>query len=176
MPTHHLTDRSKGPIGPAIICANFDRGSAQLNLNEIISERAALYRRLCGPAITLDMRLATDLDPVFSRPIDLDRLLLNVIMYARFSMPFGGHLELTTSNVSSHDSLQKRSVRLRMEVLRNSPENRRSLDQPRYWDPKLAQSFMERVVLANGGMLTTCQLSELVSTTEILLPSSREHE
>jgi hypothetical protein len=176
MPTHHLTDRSKGILGPAIICANFDRGSAQLNLNEIISERAALYQRLCGPAITLAMLPATDLDPVFSRPIDLDRLLLNVVMYARSSMPFGGHLELTTSNVSSDGSLQKRTVRLQMKVLRNSPENRQSLDPPRHWDPKLVQSFLERVVRANGGMLTTCQVSELVSTIEILLPSSREHE
>ena len=176
MSTHHLTDQRDTFLEAPSIRAKFDRESEPLNLNEILSERAALYQHLCGPAITLLMRLASDLDPIFSRPIDLDRLLLNLVMNARSCMPFGGRLEFATSNVSSNISLPKRSVRLQIEILQNSPENRQAIEQPRYWDPKLAQSLMQCVVSANGGMLTACQPSELVSRTEILLPSSRERK
>jgi hypothetical protein len=174
MSTRHVTDQSDTFFEPQTGRPKFDGGSEPLNLNEILSERLALYKQLCGPAIKLTMRLANDLDPVFSRLIDLDRLLLNLVMNARSSMPFGGRLELTTSNASSNVSLQQRSVRLQIEIVRNSPENRQSVDHFRYWDPKLVQSLTECLVSANRGILTRCQPSELVLTTEILLPSLNE--
>jgi hypothetical protein len=175
MSTHHVTDQSDTFFEPQKIRKRFDGGSEPLNLNEILSERVALYEQLCGPAITLILRLANDLSPVFTRLIDLDRLLLSLVMNARSCMPFGGRLELTTSNASSNVGPRKRSVRLQIEILRNSPENRQPVDHLRYWDPKLAESLMECLVSANRGILTSCQPSELVLITEILLPSLREN-
>jgi hypothetical protein len=175
MSTHHVTDQSDALLEPLTVHAKFYGEREPLNLNEILSERVALYERLCGPAITLIMRLANDLDPVFTPLIDLDRLLLNLVMNTRSCMPFGGRLELTTSNVASSVSSRKRSVRLQIAILRNSPENRQPVDHLRCWDPKLAQSLMQRLVSANRGILISCQPSELILTTEILLPSSNEN-
>jgi hypothetical protein len=176
MPANHLTEHTDTFFKSPAITAKLVNGSELLNLNEILSERAALYEQLCGPSIALTMRLANNLDPVVGRPIDVDRLLLNLVLSARSSMLFGGRLELATSNVSGEIGPQECSVRLQLQILRNSPENEPPADQPAYWDPKLARCLMQSVVSAHGGMLTACQHSELVSTTEILLPSSRDRE
>jgi hypothetical protein len=155
----------------------FDR--ELLSLNEIISERRSLYRQLCGNRVTLLTQFQFDLHPLYLPAIHVEKLLLNLLTDARYSMPFGGTILLATSNVAtsnidwpSTDGLPKdRYVRLLVEATRNPPNGDVLVRFPDYWDKKFSSKVVRAIVSANSGRVSACQQSEVVSSTEVILPA-----
>lgn len=70
-----------------------------LDLNEVIEGMAKMLPRLIGEHITLDVRLAPDLDYVHADPGQMEQVIINLVVNARDAMPDGGTLTLETANV-----------------------------------------------------------------------------
>ncbi len=71
---------------------------AQLNLNEVLSELDHMLRLLSGH-VELTFQVATDLGLVMVDRGQIERVLVNLTINARDSMPNGGTLQIATSNV-----------------------------------------------------------------------------
>ncbi len=142
-----------------------------LCLNALISERTFLYTKLCGVGISLVTQLQPDLDLVGVQELQIERLLLNLILSAKYSMPFGGQLLLSTSNIQFPE---QKYVRLLLSIRRNPPDGSVPCVSHRRWDVKLSRKAMSAIVASSGGTMAVCQETELRSFTEVLLLSAAE--
>ncbi|HET8656812.1 MAG TPA: PAS domain S-box protein [Longimicrobiaceae bacterium] len=70
-----------------------------LDLNASMAEMERLLRRLIGEDIELVSRPAAGLGRVKADPGQVEQVIMNLVVNARDSMPEGGRLTLTTSNV-----------------------------------------------------------------------------
>jgi signal transduction histidine kinase/CheY-like chemotaxis protein len=69
-----------------------------LDLRETLEELGSLMRRIVGERIDLDVTVAPDLWPVSADPVQVERVIANLIVNARNAMPHGGHLTIEASN------------------------------------------------------------------------------
>ncbi len=69
-----------------------------INFNTLIREIADIIRRVCGDAIEVELRLASDLGNARINPGHFQQVLLNLCFNARDAMPEGGRLTLRTYN------------------------------------------------------------------------------
>jgi two-component system cell cycle sensor histidine kinase/response regulator CckA len=69
-----------------------------VNFNTLIREITEIIRRVCGKAIEVELRLASDLGNARINPGYFQQVLLNLCFNARDAMPQGGHLTLRTCN------------------------------------------------------------------------------
>jgi signal transduction histidine kinase len=66
-------------------------------VNRLVTESAALLKRLLGPRIELKTVLAADAGRVRAEPCQLQQILMNLAANARDAMPPGGRLTIQTS-------------------------------------------------------------------------------
>jgi two-component system cell cycle sensor histidine kinase/response regulator CckA len=69
-----------------------------VNFNTLIREITEIIRRVCGRAIAVELRLASDLGNTRINPGYFQQVLLNLCFNARDAMPQGGRLTLRTCN------------------------------------------------------------------------------
>lgn len=67
-----------------------------VNFNTLIREITEIIRRVCGKAIEVELRLASDLGNARINPGFFQQVLLNLCFNARDAMPSGGRLTLRT--------------------------------------------------------------------------------
>jgi two-component system cell cycle sensor histidine kinase/response regulator CckA len=72
---------------------------APVNLNTVVTALAPMLSRLLGERVTIETRLAEDLNWVFGDASQLEHLIINLSVNARDAMPDGGTLTITTNNV-----------------------------------------------------------------------------
>lgn len=75
-----------------------------LDVNSVVSNIAAMLRRLIGEDIELVTNLAPFTQTVRVDPGQLDQILMNLAVNARDAMPRGGRLTISTSNVHLTES------------------------------------------------------------------------
>jgi len=69
-----------------------------VNFNTLIREITEIIRRVCGEAIEVELRLASDLGNARINPVHFQQVLLNLCFNAHDAMPAGGRLTLRTFN------------------------------------------------------------------------------
>jgi PAS domain S-box-containing protein len=83
-----LTFARRGPVHPE-----------DLSLNVLIEQISDLLRRSMTESITIDLRLAEELSPIYADHGQLEQLLLNLVVNAGDAMPTGGRLVIATTNI-----------------------------------------------------------------------------
>jgi CheY-like chemotaxis protein len=78
-----------------------------VNLNSVVATTQTMLRRLIGEHITLNTRLADDLDPVKVDPSNMEQVIVNLAVNARDAMPRGGQLTIRTANVELDESFAR---------------------------------------------------------------------
>jgi PAS domain S-box-containing protein len=92
-----------------LVFARRQPGSSQvIAVNGLVTESAALLRRLLGARIELKTELAANAGRVRADPGQLQQILMNLAVNARDAMPSGGHLTIQTSrtDVPAAESVQ----------------------------------------------------------------------
>ena len=168
--------------GVALARQLVDLGSSQgsrpelINLNEILAERQPLYNHLCGPSICVENRLKGDLDLVLNHALHLEKLALNLILSAKHSMPNGGKIIISTSNITGpgeRGTADKQFVRFVVESHRNAPSTDTAPAPPsKAQNTALTLTVVNAIVAVSEGCITTSEESELLTATEVLLPSA----
>jgi PAS domain S-box-containing protein len=69
-----------------------------LDLNEVVSDMAAMVSRLVGEDVVLSSDFETDLWTVLADPAQIEQVVLNLALNARDAMPEGGSLAIRTAN------------------------------------------------------------------------------
>jgi len=87
-----LTFSSKQVASPRII-----------NINQLITERREILRRVVGDSIVLTLSLEDQLDHVLADPAQLEQVLLNLTVNARDAIDSTGAIRIETRNVRPED-------------------------------------------------------------------------
>ena len=69
-----------------------------VNLNAIVGGLGNLLRRLAGPAVDVDVRLAETLPDVLADPTEIEQVVMNLVVNAGQAMPEGGQLTIETAS------------------------------------------------------------------------------
>jgi two-component system, cell cycle sensor histidine kinase and response regulator CckA len=72
-----------------------------LELNELLSARLPLFRRLLPTTIQLETDFAPELWSIVADPEQIEQVAMNLVLNARDAMPRGGVLRLRTRNLAS---------------------------------------------------------------------------
>jgi PAS domain S-box-containing protein len=78
----------------------------QLDLNAVVQAMEPMIRPLLGNAITLELRLASDLAPVLVDRSQLEQILVNLLLNARDAMPQGGRVTIETQPAHFENAAQ----------------------------------------------------------------------
>ena len=73
---------------------------ARVDLNSTIESLRNMMRRILGKEVQLTLQLGDELWPVTADPIELERVIMNLVINSRDAMPKGGKLIVETSNVT----------------------------------------------------------------------------
>lgn len=74
-------------------------GPQVVSVNTVLASLAGTLRMLAGRKVQLTTRFEDPLPPVLIDPLDLERVILNLVANARDAMPDGGDMLLSTSGV-----------------------------------------------------------------------------
>lgn len=152
-----------------------DSASPQvLNLNQMLTERRRLYKQLCGESVSVNMHLEAELDPWFGNALEFEKLALNLLFLGRHSLTCGGQIEFETANLTLDQEIENASnrwIKLLVRMRRNAPSRSLARAASETWDAGLSRRLVASIVRSSEGWLTTCRQTEMLSTTEILLPS-----
>jgi len=85
----------------------------KLNINENIKELEKMFKRILRENITLKIKLAPTIQPIYIDSSQFEQIVMNLIINARDAMPLGGTLTIETKNsyidynmVNSHPFLK----------------------------------------------------------------------
>src|SRR5262249_33485172 len=70
-----------------------------ISLNELIRGDERIIRSLVGPGVDLTLDLGPEVSMVRADPVQIQRVLANLVSNARDAMPDGGKLIVSTSNL-----------------------------------------------------------------------------
>lgn len=73
--------------------------------SEAIRDMTGLLQRLLEDRVSLRFELDEDAGPVLADPAQLDQIVMNLVLNARDSMPDGGEIRITCTQIGSHDIL-----------------------------------------------------------------------
>jgi PAS domain S-box-containing protein len=79
-----------------------------VDANQLVLGMEKLLRRTIGEDIRLETRLATDLWLTKIDPGQMEQVLMNLSVNARYAMPHGGTLSIDTSNVTADEYLARK--------------------------------------------------------------------
>lgn len=101
--TRGLTDQllavgSKQELRPEVV-----------DLNEALHALRPLLEELTGEAVTLVVEPGEQVDAVFTDPAQLEKVVVDLVLHARASMPHGGTLRIETANVEFAPNGRSRS-------------------------------------------------------------------
>lgn len=77
--------------------------SHTVDLNRIVTHMEDMLRRLLGPEIHLDFKLAPNLGVINADESQISQVVMNLVVNARDAMPRGGTLAIETANVELGD-------------------------------------------------------------------------
>jgi len=83
---------------------------ANINLNTIISELAGMLRRLCGPAIEIELLLYPDLPMIYVDRDQMEQIIINMAMNAKDASGSNGKITIKTDFAELGDSLVPRII------------------------------------------------------------------
>ncbi|MDI6726102.1 MAG: PAS domain S-box protein, partial [Smithellaceae bacterium] len=83
-----------------------------LNLNDEISKFHELLVGIIPKMITMDLRLATELDRISGDPGQIHQIIMNLAINARDAMPAGGKITVATENLSLAETIYRDSFRI----------------------------------------------------------------
>ncbi len=72
--------------------------AATVNLNDLLAETCVLLRHVLGEEVTLQLRLAPELEEILADPAQIEQVIMNLLTNARDAMPEGGVLTIETAN------------------------------------------------------------------------------
>jgi len=70
-----------------------------LDLNELLDSRRDLLHDLAGPRVEVVFRPGDDVERVYADPVQLERVLVDLVLHAHSAMPNGGTLTVETASV-----------------------------------------------------------------------------
>lgn len=70
-----------------------------IDLNELLESRRDLLREIAGTHVDLVLRPGPDVEQVYADPLQLERVIVDLVLHARSAMPNGGTLTVETTSV-----------------------------------------------------------------------------
>jgi len=86
---------------------------ANLDVNAVIQNTSRLLQRVIGEDVTLEVRSAPQLPPIFADQGMIEQVLLNLAVNARDAMPRGGRLMITAGLVEPDQAYLRRVLQAR---------------------------------------------------------------
>lgn len=81
-----------------------------IDLNELLDSRRDLLREVAGPHVEVALRLGNDVENVYADPVQLERVIVDLVLHARSAMPNGGTVTVETAGVDfGQDGRSRRS-------------------------------------------------------------------
>jgi PAS domain S-box-containing protein len=153
-----------------------------VDLNAAVSNMQDLVRRLIGPEIRLDFKLAEDLKKIRGDAAQIGQVVMNLAVNARDAMPLGGALHIETANVElgaeNIDVIPGPHVMLlvRDSGVGMTPEVRKQLFEPFFTTKETGQgtglglSMVHAIVRQNGGHVMVDSAPGQGSTFRVYFP------
>ncbi|MBI5597557.1 MAG: PAS domain-containing protein [Elusimicrobia bacterium] len=139
-------------------CRHSPVRAAAVDLNSVLGEADDMLRRIVGPLIDLDVRLAPGLPPVIADRSQFEQVVLNLVVNARDALPAGGAIRLETS-LEQSGGLCRVCLSVTDTGIGMDEETQRRIFEP-FFTTKGAQgvglglSTVYGIVLAAGGDIT----------------------
>jgi PAS domain S-box-containing protein len=70
-----------------------------VDLNELLDSRRDLLHDLAGPRVEVVFRPGDDVERVYADPVELERVIVDLVLHAHSAMPNGGTLTVETASV-----------------------------------------------------------------------------
>lgn len=70
-----------------------------IDLNELLESRRDLLREVAGPHVDVVLRPGPDVEQVYADPLQLERVVVDLVLHARSAMPTGGTITVETASV-----------------------------------------------------------------------------
>ena len=89
-----------------------------LDLNELLDSRRDLLHDLAGPGVEVVLRPGKSVERVYADPVQVERVIVDLVLHARSAMPNGGTLTVETASVDfSRNGHNRRSAHGRHAML-----------------------------------------------------------
>ena len=90
-----------------------------LDTRAMLTELESLLQRIVGSHVVIQLRISADLWPVNADPVQIERIVANLVVYARDAMPDGGTVTIEAENIEQCAHLPRsdrpiRAVRIRV--------------------------------------------------------------
>jgi PAS domain S-box-containing protein len=79
-----------------------------IDLNELLASRRDLLRDVAGPHVDVVFRAGADVEQIHADPVQLERVIVDLVMHARSAMPSGGTVTVETAAVDFESNGQDR--------------------------------------------------------------------
>ncbi|HEX7338053.1 MAG TPA: PAS domain S-box protein [Gemmatimonadales bacterium] len=86
-----------------------------IDLNTVVSDAATLLRPLLRKTVDLQLRLGSELEPVFADKSRMEQVVVNLVLNARDAMPDGGRVTIETASVTFDQAYSQRHSNVRVE-------------------------------------------------------------